>query len=529
MYALLKPLTLLILVACCAGAVAANTPSVLESHESAEQCRNLASLYLEGYDFVIESATHVGSSKEFLAREFQTWQPVDLSGFQSFCRVIGYFERRVGVDESSYAIGFGITLPDKWNGRFLFQGGGGMNGSVREPLGEIATGETPALFRGFAVVTTDSGHQSDNMFNTDFFSDQQALLNFYSEAVAKTTRLTRKVLEHYYNRSITYSYFAGCSTGGREAMTMSQRYPMFYDGIIAGAPALQTNYSRIGALWAAKQLRTSLGDKLLSSAQQQAVVGQLLAHCDANDGLADGIIMDVPGCSFEATTMVCADDKQSENCLAVDQAQALQAAFDGPRLPSGENVYPGFYYDTGIAAAEDTVIPGLLQGVAGPLDRLRGEQPFDLQNELDVAMNAPLAPGNPVLTDLSAFTFNGRKIMFYHGVSDPWFSARDTLRYFLEMTDKNGGPDRVSDWAQFYFVPGMGHCHGGESALDKFDMLSPLIDWVESGRSPVSVTARGTAVEGGSRPLCPYPAVAHYLGAGDTLQAESFACRASPQ
>lgn len=114
--------------------------------------------------------------------------------------------------------------------------------------------------------------------------------------------------------------------------------------------------------------------------------------------------------------------------------------------------------------------------------------------------------------------------MFFHGVSDPWFFAKDTFNYYQKMTEKNGGPDRVQAWSQFYFVPGMGHCSGGEQALDNFDMLSALVDWVENDRQPESVVATGDNMPGVSRPLCPHPKVAYYNGSGDRRRAGSFYC-----
>ena len=140
-------------------------------------------------------------------------------------------------------IRFALALPDRWSGRFLFQGGGGLNGSVNPPLGAAAAGATPALARGFAVVSTDSGHRGAG-FDRGFFADQDATLNFLFAANPKVAQVAKRLIDVYYRKPADHSYFVGCSTGGREAMMMSQRYPTTFDGIVAGAPAMRTGRSK---------------------------------------------------------------------------------------------------------------------------------------------------------------------------------------------------------------------------------------------------------------------------------------------
>jgi feruloyl esterase len=153
---------------------------------------------------------------------------------------------------------------------------------------------------------------------------------------------------------------------------------------------------------------------------------------------------------------------------------------------------------------------------------------------MDVDARAEAAAANPASmvsntsswTNLNTFSSRGGKLLFYHGVSDPWFSALDTIDYYQRMTKANGGPERVQQWSRLFLSPGMGHCTGGTAALDSFDLLTALVDWVEKGVAPASVTATGRALPGRSRPLCPYPQYAHYQGRGDPQSAASFECRA---
>ncbi|GAA4961145.1 hypothetical protein GCM10025791_48250 [Halioxenophilus aromaticivorans] len=353
--------------------------------------------------------------------------------FKPFCQLEAYFEKRTGADGKPYAIGLGLALPDDWNGRFYFQGGGALNGLVRSPIGDRASGELPALYRGFAVASTDSGHQSDSIFNHDFFADQQALLNFYSQAIYKSTLQAQGFITSYYQSEPQHRYFVGCSTGGREAMTMSQRYPTLFDGIIAGAPAMRTNLSELADLYMAKALRGNNSTAPFSAAQQTAITDALLEQCDGLDGLVDNLIMAVDHCEFKPDVLLCADNSDQNTCLTPEQISALQTAFAGPRTSQGDQVYPGFYFDTGISASGEGGVPGILQAMAGPLGKPRQNLPFDLNREIEFAEAFPLAPGNATLINLSTFANSGGKLMFYHGVSDPWFSAKDTLNYFRTL------------------------------------------------------------------------------------------------
>ena len=523
MYSKVKAVIAGLIIGSVGGCATESAPAATGNLSVQQRCESLQSLTAEGVDLAIESAVYVSSVEQLATRE--RLSAAQQENFAPFCKITGYFEQRTGANGQSYAIGFGLSLPDDWNGRFLFQGGGGLNGVIREPIGALAAGEMPAVFRGFAVASTDSGHQSDTVFDPAFFADQVALLNFYSGAVEKTTRLAKQLVGDVYQQAPDNSYFVGCSTGGREAMTMSQRFPELFDGIVAGAPARRTNLSEIADLWSAKRLRmaSASGNETPFSTEQQAfIVDELIARCDGLDGNEDGLIFDVEACDFTPQQLSCANNSHAQ-CLSADEVTALDEAFAGPKLPDGRQVYPGFYFDTGINAAGRGV-PGLLQAVPGPLGQSRLDMPFDIIREVTIAEHFPLAPGNALLTNMSTFSGNGSKLMFFHGVSDPWFSAKDTLRYFKQMEQANGGAEAVAQWSQLYMVPGMGHCGGGERTLDQFDMLSAVVDCVEQSKAPASVVATGASMPGESRPLCPFPKVATYTQ-GDATQAGAYQCQ----
>jgi hypothetical protein len=452
----------------------------------------------------------------------------------AYCRVDGMIDRRVGIDGKGYGIGFAIALPETWNGRFLFQGGGGLNGTVAFPLGAQAAGNRPGLARGFAVVTTDTGHQSGGgAFDGSFMRDQQASLDFAYVAVGRVAVLAKQIVAQYYGRPADHSYFAGCSTGGREAMLMTERYPAYFDGVVAGAPAMRTGFSGLGDRWVATRLNQiapkdaagkPIPGQVFSASDRTLIVDRLLEVCDAKDGVKDGMILNTRACDFDPVAALTCRGAKTDNCLTPEQTAAIKNAFAGPRDSRGNQIYPGFPYDTGITASGGG-IPGLLSPGPGPLG------PPNLATEVDVDKEAltlardPRAVGDTKSwTNLSTFSAHGGKLLFYHGASDPWFSALDTIDYYEKMSADNGGMDKVAAWSRLFLVPGMGHCAGGQ-ATDSFDMLSAVVDWVEKGIAPDSVIATGTAFPGRTRPLCAYPNHPQYSGTGDAEDAKYFACR----
>ena len=442
----------------------------------------------------------------------------------SHCHVTGSFEHRTGSDGKSYAINFAINMPDDWNGRYLFQGGGGLNGAVREPLGNQAAGDRSALEQGFAVVTNDSGH-SGSGFDNSFMKDQQAMLNFQYQANAKVTALTRPMVEYYYGEQPHHSYFAGCSTGGREGMIIAQRFPDLYDGILSGAPAMRTGVSNLALRWVSVELGRVVEDARdpFIEAEEALVMNGLLQHCDALDGNADGLIFNRGACDFDPRQLACSV-VSSGQCLSDDRAEALARAMSGPVTAGGQPVYVPFPWDSGID--DRSGLPGLLVAGGNPPEGEHGAdmQEQDVDAEFFIASSLEEAMGTTgTQYNVSTFIAKGSKHLFYHGEGDPWFSANETVRYFDKMAETNAWLSPVEAYARLYLVPGMGHCAGGEQTVDQFNLLTPLVEWVEEAKSPSAVTATGSSMPGESRSLCPYPAYAHFAG-GDSTDAKSYNC-----
>jgi pimeloyl-ACP methyl ester carboxylesterase len=506
--------------------------SVARAQAPAKSCASLTSLQIP--------ETEITKSEPVAAKPKPAKPPtgpayamdlVDVA-LPSYCLADGEIGKRTGPDGKSYGIQFALALPDKWNGRFLFQGGGGMDGSVRQPLGTQAAGNEPALARGFAVVSMDSGHEG-GIFDISFNRDQQASLDFAYVALGKVTTVAKDIIAKYYGQPARHSYFVGCSTGGRQAMLASQRYPTQFDGVVAGDPAMRTGYSGIANAWNAAEFNRAapknaqgqpIPGQAFSDSDKKLLTDSILDVCDAKDGLKDGMIFNFEDCHYDPDVLVCKGPK-TDACLSSSQVTALQNVFAGPRDSHGIDPYVGRPYDAGVAI----YMPGTFGSVlprSGP--GMFGRPNLSTAVDVDAlerrAADDPVeALTDTVWTNLTTFTARGGKLIFFHGLSDPVFSPYDTLQYYQEMAKANGGADQVQSWSRIFLVPGMNHCGGGPS-LDRFDALGAVVKWVEEGEAPNSIVATGSHFPGRSRPLCAYPKHAQYKGSGDPQDAANFVC-----
>jgi Tannase and feruloyl esterase len=507
-------------------ATAVLSAAVAAHGQSTDSCAALTNLKLNGVEITKAAIVPAGTTVPSFPGA------PSLGPLPVHCRVDGVIHRRKGVGGEEFGIGFALALPvqDAWNGDFMMQGGGGGNGVVSYPLGASYSGEKPALVRGFAVASTDSGHKAKTgPFDFSFMRDQQAYLDFAYLANAEVAGVAKQIIARYYARPAAYSYFVGCSTGGREGMILSQRYPTAFNGIVVGDPAMRTGLSNLAiAKWIPVAYNQAAPkdasgrpqiEKFLTDSERKLFMEALMKRCDAKDGVADGMIFDPLGCDFDPAELACPSG-QTEGCIASNKIAAIKKAFAGPKNAYGTQVYPGFLYDAGIAL--NGPVPGLLAPRSGGLFG-----PYTTATAIDVdreALHASDPLVEPASTNLSTFSGNGGKLIFFHGDSDPWFSPLDTLDYYKSLATANGGAEKVAGWSRFFLVPGMTHCGGGP-ALDRFDMLSAVVSWVEKGIAPDSVVATGRAFPGRSRPLCAYPNHAQYTGQGNTEDAKNFVCR----
>ena len=268
-----------------------------------------------------------------------------------------------------------------------------------------------------------------------------AALDFEFVAIGRLAVVAKQIQETYYGRPPAHSYYVGCSTGGREEMMMSQRYPLYFDGVVAGSPAMRTGHSNLAARAVTVALNAiapkdanggpqARNGPALSDSDKKAFVAKLLEVCDARDGAADGMIFDTAGCAFRPRDLQCAGAK-TDGCLSPEQVAAIEKGFAGPKDSRGRQGYPGFFCDTGITA-QGGGIPGLLNPGPSPVGGPVTATTQDVDAEAAVADNNPTARIGDSYNwvNLSSFPSHGGKLIFYHGLSDPWFSAKDTIDYY---------------------------------------------------------------------------------------------------
>ena len=509
---------------------------------AATSCADLAKLAIE--NATVSEAVDVPAGKPFPV-EGGLGPPVLVTTLPAHCLVHGEVNHHKGANGKEYGDKFELRMPVAWEGRLLFLGGGGLDGILRPAIGLQGAVTTPesksALSMGYAVVTSDGGHQDVGPFAMDgsFGSDPESRMDYNYRSTKLVTDVARKIIGQFYGSGIKHSYFQGCSNGGREGLNMGERYPDYFDGIVAGAPAFNLTHAAMAEAWNTEQLASIAPKKAdgtrdltqsLTEADLKLMVSAVLEKCDALDGLKDGMILNPEACHFDPGVLKCGAG-QNAGCLSAEKVQVIKNIFEGPHDSAGKTIYYRWPYDVGDAAEgwrvwmtgagpvqsiNVMIFPSFFNGLA-----LKGVPPpidiFTFDFDKDPArIEGASAEINATSTDWSGFRKHGGKLLLYTGVSDPVFSALDLIRYYRELGD-------AASFSRLYLVAGMNHCSGGPG-LDNFDALGAMRSWVEEGKAPEGLIATGKAFPGRSRPLCPYPLIARYDGRGNVEEAGSFRC-----
>ena len=451
---------------------------------------------------------------------------------------------RTGVDGVRYATRFELRLPQQWNGRFQFMGGGGTDGNVRPAFGASNNGSRPALADGYAVVSSDFGHQATDPRDASFGLDPQARIDWGYNALDQVTTRAKTLIRAYYGRDAQYSYYVGCSGGGRQALMASQRFASEFDGVVAGAPILEQHVAQTGSMQILQEFTAIAphgadGKPVLSRAfsdtDLKLLQRDVLARCDALDGVADGLVQNTAACNYSPATLQCKGAK-NDTCLSAAQVNALTRVLAGPRDSRGKPLYEPYPIDAGVInwrgpmlGTSVTAVPNAARATNTSVKYVFMTPPapeFDyLTFNFDTDPARLLASGAYTATtsvDYSAFKSRGGKAIIYMGIGDGLVNANGVRRWYERLADANGGLQATQTFARYFPVPGMGHCNGGP-ALDNFDPFGALVTWVEKGQAPETLTATGAAFPGRTRALCAYPKTARYLG-GDVNAASSFRC-----
>jgi feruloyl esterase len=430
------------------------------------------------------------------------------------CRVVG----RV-----SPAINFEVWMPASgWNGKFQAVGGGGFAGVIS--YGAIAT----ALNRGYATASTDTGHSTPG--GSWALNRPELVIDFGYRAIHEMTVRAKAVIAAFYGNPPRYSYFVGCSTGGRQGLMEAQRYPNDYDGIVAGAPAYYWTRMPAGNLFVASATLKDEATKLPAATLSVLNKGAISA-CDARDGVTDGLIDSPNRCAFDPASVQCSAT-QTESCLTAAQvgaARKIYAASVNPR--TNEEIFPGMVPGSELTW---TALAGGPQPFSIAVDFYKyfvfSNPEWDWKTmDFDKDIEAGEAKVGKVLNaidpDLKAFKARGGKLIMYHGWNDQLITPLNTVNYYNSVT-RTLGMAETDEFARLFMAPGMLHCGGGPGP-NTFDALGALEQWVEQGTTPAQLTASHstTGVVDRTRPLCPYPQVATYTGSGSIDEAASFQCK----
>jgi Tannase and feruloyl esterase len=463
-----------------------------------------------------------------------------------FCRVQGVIKPSADSD-----IKFEVWLPPQgaWNGRYGAIGNGGFAGSLILP--SLAW----RLEEGYAVSGTDTGHPGGSLDAGWALGHPEKIADFGWRAIHETATASKAVIDAYYGKPASKSYFAGCSDGGREALIAAQRFPKDFDGILAGAPA---NYwTNLMTNAAATMRALNKPGAWLSPAKLTLVSEAAQRACPSADGYLD----DPGSCRFDPSSLVCKSG-QSDGCLTEAELGGLNAIYSGTKDADGKMINPGFpvggeagpaawsLWITGVEPKRTagSLLNGFSSGYFANMIFNKAEwTPNDGSVAGDWAGSQQTKDAlDAVDPDLSAFKAAGGKLLQYHGWSDAAIPATSSINYYNTVADKFGGVEQIQSFYRLFLAPGMMHCGTGPgpSAVGgvfgppspdhnpKHDVLAALAQWVENGKAPESIVAtrykdddpaKGVAAQ---RPWCAYPAVASYSGKGEHGDAANFRCAA---
>jgi feruloyl esterase len=458
-----------------------------------------------------------------------------------FCRIVAVLKPST---DSNINIEVWLPAADKWNEKFQAEGNGGWAGSI-QGLGAMQT----AVRAGYATAGTDTGHTVAS--GSFAVGHPEQVIDFGYRAIHEMTVQSKALIKAFYGQSEKFSYFVGCSTGGRQALMEAQRYPNDFDGIIAGAPA--NDHINLHAGDMSRQIdifKDPAG--YLNAAKVATLAAAVMKDCDELDGVKDGMLNDPRQCKFDPSSLLCKGE-DSDSCLTAAQVKTVQRAYAPTNTSKGDLLFPGFSKG---GESTYTVLRGNLPGPpqaqtaapaaaaaatprvpAPPVPAALGWDTFrylahqdanwDWHNfnvDVDPALAMKNAGSiiNSTSPDLSKFKSHGGKLIMYHGWADPAIQPEHTVLYYASVLDKMG--KNQDDWLRLFMVPGMGHCGGGAAnSPNTMDTIGTLVTWREKGTAP-DLMIGSNAAAGLSRPLCPYPQIAKYKGTGSTNDASNFAC-----
>lgn len=510
-----------------APVIASPSPPTSPNNNAAQSCAALAGQTIGiGH---ITAATWVSRGDDLTS----SGAMAALKSTSDFCRVWAELK-----PAPTSQIKIQLWLPSQWNGKFLGTGGGGFSGGYDSAPLSLR----PPVAQGYAALVTDAGHATSDDARWAY-QQPQRVIDWAHRANHVSAIFAKAVIQHHYGQSAQRSYFQGCSNGGRDALMEARRYPNDYDAIIAGAPAPDWNGMNAAFLWNWQAIFQTAGAAGL--VQKIGLVSRAIrAKCDALDGVKDGVLENPQACHFDPAELACSGS-ETNACLTTPEIGALRKIYAGPYLANTRYVYSGLALgDEDIPANASSWLDPSAAGTAAfateyfrwmvhqdpqwTADQFR----LDRDYRLAVKRMGPLVDAHD--PDLRPFFRRGGKLLLWHGWSDARVPALRTVRYYNDVR-KRVGANMADQHMRLFMVPGMGHCFAGPGP-NKFDALSALDQWAESGTAPQKLLA--TKYENDlfaiidlptkavrTRPLCPFPKTAQYQGGGSTDDAANFICR----
>ncbi len=509
-----------------------------------KSCEDLASLKLENTTITSAQLLAAGSFTPPAGTPESPGSP----GFKTvpaFCRVTADLSPSKDSD-----IKVEVWMPASgWNGKYQGQGNGGFAGSIDY------RGLAAAVSRGYAAAATDTGHKGEATEASWALGHPEKIVDFGYRGIHEMSEKAKAVITAFYGSTPGHSYFSSCSDGGREALMEAQRFPEDYDGIVAGAPANFWTHLVAGGAWN-NQATLSDPASYISAAKLPAISAAALASCDAQDGLADGIISEPMQCHFDPAALKCTGP-ESDSCLTEPQMTALNKIYAGPQSSTGKRIFPGY-------------VPGGELGPGGWATWITGPAPgqslqfafgtnffgdmvfedagwdfrkFTLDEDTKLADEKLAGILNATNPDLQRFRKRGGKLIMYHGWSDAAISPVNSIDYYESVVSQMG-KKKTKDFMRLFMAPGLQHCFMGPGPNSfgqtmtgpqgdaEHEVTRAVERWVEKGVAPEKIIAtkyvndldpaQGVKM---TRPLCPYPQMAAYDGTGNPNDATSFVCR----
>jgi feruloyl esterase len=467
---------------------------------------------------------------------------------QAFCRISASTSAVKGS-----RINFEVWVPERWNGKVVATGNGGYSNALN--YHDMAY----ALSQGYAGTGGDTGHQTPTPDDLLWGAGhKERIVDWGTRSVHAILGPAKRIVTALHKAPVARSYFYGCSTGGHQAYAEIQRYPNDFDGVIAGAPGNNRVRLNVAFLWQflANHERGDNTAPIIPASKLPAITKAVVARCDANDGVADGVVDDPRTCDFDPASLTCASIDEP-SCLTARQVTAVKRMYDGAKNPrTGEQIYPGWPKSSEALTVTPSGLPG-----TGWHQYSGGTEPartafwrhwvfanpkwdwwtFDFDRDLALAHKKIGALIDQVNPNIRAFKARGGKAIVYQGWQDPITNALDTIAYYEKVRARQASQQETDRFFRLFLVPGMGHCSGGTGTTNfgnqnggspivdaDHDLLTALDAWVERNRPPDRIIASRVVNNATvrTRPLCPYPQRAVYQGSGSTDDGSSFACSA---